>query len=85
MKKSYVFLSVIIIAFAMVAGCSGFKGFCDRGSLFPTRQPQLVPTQSMYTVAGDCCPTDSFMSACDAPCGSVGSNVNYPGPVVDYR
>ena len=86
MKKNYAFFTVTIVAFALVVGCSGFKGFCDRGSLFPTRQPQLVPTQSVYQVQGDaCCPPEMMMSACDAPCGAVGSNVSYPGPIVDYR
>ena len=82
MKKSYAFLTVALVAIAMISGCSGFKGFCDRGSLFPTRQPQLVPTQSVYSVSSDvCCPTQTMSMACD-PCGGIsgGSSVVYPYP-----
>jgi len=84
MKKCYVFLSVTFVAFALVAGCSGFKGFCDRGSLFPTRQPQVTPVQTVYTVTGDmCCPSETMMPACD-PCGlgTSTSNSLYPGPIM---
>ena len=83
MKKCFAFLSIALVTFAMVAGCSGFKGFCDRGSLFPTRQPQVVPVQSMYQVTGDCCPTEMMMSACDA-CGPGNSSTVFPGPTVTY-
>ena len=81
MKKCCVFLSVTFVAFAMVAGCSGFKGFCDRGSLFPTRQPQVTPVQNVYTVTSDmCCPTEMMMQACD-PCASGTSSSLYPEPI----
>ncbi|MCL2119761.1 MAG: hypothetical protein FWH27_15195 [Planctomycetaceae bacterium] len=81
MKKSYAFLTAVLLALVVAPGCSGFKGFCDRGSLFPTRQSQLVPTQTMYTVTGDmCCPGETMSMACD-PCGGVsGSNTAFPGP-----
>ncbi|MCL2625069.1 MAG: hypothetical protein FWD31_15515 [Planctomycetaceae bacterium] len=81
MKKSYAFLTAVLVTVALAAGCSGFKGFCDRGSLFPTRQPQLVPTQSMYAMQGDmCCPSDIMSVACD-PCGGVsGGHPVFPGP-----
>jgi len=85
MKKRCAFLFVALVAFVMISGCSGFKGFCDRGSLLPTRQPQVVPMQTMYTVTGDmCCPSEMMMPACD-PCGNMGSSVSYPGPVVQYN
>ena len=87
MRKIYVFLAVAVISLGLAAGCSGFKGFCDRGSLFPTRQPQVVPTQTMYTVTSDvCCPEGVVMTgACD-PCGSFGSsNVSYPGPMGTFN
>jgi len=81
MKKSYAFLAATLIALALASGCSGFKGFCDRGSLFPTRQPQLVPTQSVYSVQGDmCCSGEAMSMACD-PCGGVsGSGMIFSGP-----
>ena len=88
MKKCYAFLSVSLVAFAMTAGCSGFKGFCDRGSVFPTRQPQVTPVQNMYTVTSDmCCPSEMMMPACD-PCANMSmgsSSASYPGPIVDYN
>jgi len=80
MKKCYVFLSVTLVGFAMVAGCSGFKGFCDRGSVFPTRQPQVTPVQTMYTVTGDeCFPGGYMMPPCD-PCGSGTSSTVFSEP-----
>ena len=87
MKKCHVFLSATLVTFAMVAGCSGFKGFCDRGSIFPTRQPQVTPVQTMYTVTSDvCCPSEMTMPACD-PCGAIGmgSSASYPEPIVQYN
>ena len=84
MKKCYAFLAVALVAFAMASGCSGFKGFCDRGSLFPTRQPQLVPTQTMYSMSSDVCyPSSVMMPPCD-PCASVGSSEIFSGPTVRY-
>ena len=81
MKKYYAFLTVALVAIAIASGCSGFKGFCDRGSLFPTRQPQLVPTQSMYTVQSDICSPGQVMTmACD-PCAGVSSSTPiFSGP-----
>ena len=84
MRKNYAFLVVAVVAFAMAAGCSSFKGFCDRGSIFPTRQMQLVPTQSMYSVTGDaCCPVETMMPCCD-PCGTGVSGTIFPGPAASY-
>lgn len=86
MKKCYAFLVAIVVVFAITSsGCSGFKGFCDRGSLFPTRQPQLVPTQSVYSVAGDmCCPGEVMSVACD-PCGGASSSRPvFSEPVATY-
>ena len=78
MKKCFAFLAVALVAVGLTAGCSGFKGFCDRGSIFPTRQPQLVPTQTMYTGFNDACCTEGVIvsGACD-PCstGSVSSQM----------
>ena len=83
MRKTYTLLALAIMTIGLAAGCSGFKGFCDRGSLFPTRQPQVTPIQTMYTVTGDmCCPDGGIVmsGACD-PCGSVGvPSQIYPGP-----
>lgn len=85
MKKSYAFLAAALVALAMASGCSGFKGFCDRGSLFPTRQPQVVPTQTMYTVSSDmCCPGEIMTNACDPCAGATGSSAIYPNPIVNY-
>lgn len=88
MKKSFAFLAVALVAIGLATGCSGFKGFCDRGSLFPTRQPQLTPTQTMYTGYSDvCCPTEGVVisGACD-PCASGMTSANglYSAPVVGY-
>jgi hypothetical protein len=82
MKKSYVFLLATLLALAVTSGCSGFKGFCDRGSLFPTRQPQLVPTQTIYASTSDmCCPSETLTMACD-PCGGMsGSSPVFPSPM----
>ena len=83
MRKTYTFLAVAVLSLGLAAGCSGFKGFCDRGSFLPTRQPQVVPTQTMYTMTGDmCCPEGVVMTgACD-PCGNIGgSNMTFPGPM----
>jgi hypothetical protein len=83
MRKTYTFLAVAAMTIGLAAGCSGFKGFCDRGSLFPTRQPQVVPTQTMYTVTSDmCCPSEGVIvsGACD-PCGNgTMSNPIFSGP-----
>ena len=85
MKKYYASLTVALIVVAIISGCSGFKGFCDRGSLFPTRQPQLVPTQSVYSITSDmCCSGEVTSVACD-PCGSAsGSGTAYPFPGPSY-
>ena len=80
MRKIYVFLAVAVISLGLAAGCSGFKGFCDRGSLLPTRQPQVSPIQTMYTVTSDICPPGVVMTgACD-PCGSFGGSSNMVFP-----
>lgn len=87
MKKSFAFLAVALVTIGMAAGCSSFKGFCDRGSIFPSRQPQLTPVQTMYTGYSDvCCPEGVIVSgACD-PCstGTISGNQVFSVPIGQY-
>jgi len=82
MKKVYVSLFIAVAVLGVSSGCSGFKGFCDRGSLFPTRQPQVTPVQTSYVVTNDvCCSGQIISNACDPCCSGTDSIGPFSEPI----
>ncbi|MDR1493806.1 MAG: hypothetical protein LBT05_13960 [Planctomycetaceae bacterium] len=68
MKKFWMLFVISVVAAGFSTGCNGFKGFCDKGSLFPTRQPQVMPIQSSYAITSDVCASHIVTNPCDPCC-----------------
>ncbi|MDR1958535.1 MAG: hypothetical protein LBQ54_05775 [Planctomycetaceae bacterium] len=77
---------VLLVSVSLLPiGCSSLRGFCSRGSLFPsTRQDQITAPflgeQIVYQTSADAC-SIPYMNACD-PCSTSPSAATLPGPVL---
>ncbi|MDR1385958.1 MAG: hypothetical protein LBJ67_19205 [Planctomycetaceae bacterium] len=81
MKKFCVLFAIAVAVVGFSTGCNGFKGFCDKGSLFPTRQPQVMPMQSSYVVTTDACSSQVVTNPCDPCCGGMESIGPFSEPI----
>ncbi|MCL2348064.1 MAG: hypothetical protein FWC50_07345 [Planctomycetaceae bacterium] len=89
MRKCFALLIVTLLVTGFSVGCQGFKGFCDRGSFWPTSQQKLTPAfaQALYTgdmVAADnsaCC-GQVVTNACDPCCNSMAGSTSISGPII---
>ena len=89
MRKCFALLSVTLLLAGLSVGCQGFRGFCDRGSFWPTSQQKLTPASAQVMYSGDmiadnsasaCC-GQVLTNACDPCCNSTPGGMPIPGPM----
>jgi len=87
MRKCFALLAVTLLLTCFSVGCQGFRGFCDRGSFWPTSQQRLAPASQHVIYSGDmvadnaCCP-QVLTNACDPCCNSMSGGMSISGPII---